>query len=434
MLSACRRGLTLLLLVAIFASTPLVSASAASPVGAPWVVAASPSSVTLDWPAKAGASRYTVFFARSLSAVGKSSAARQKTKGRTSKLKVTGLRPGTMYCFQVARANGSGRSRKYCHPTTKRPLDLKATKVRVVTYNVCSKAKGCGHFPSRARTIVKRIRESKADVVALQELSSKNRSRMTHLLKKSGFSFASDSDAETIYFRRSKLKLALYIEQRCFEEQIERSAALEPDWDTEQIYQDDGYTWEWIGHVWRGTKQTCFGVEHGRGSFTAYKPASAAWATFEVISNGKKFNFVNTHLSHGPSGKKSNDRNRETLRMIKKMKRVLWKNPYPIIYMGDFNSHRGLANDAPRKRLAETGHVNAYEVSTSYSKAYVDSFNGYDRRPRRGIRYGRHLDQIYVPSNVGVSAWSVIAPLRKGKHVRPLGSDHHPVAATLWLP
>lgn len=428
----------MLLLVAFFASTPLVPASAASPVGAPWVVAASPSSVTLDWPAKAGTGRYTVFFARSLSAVGKSSAARQKTQGRSSKLKVTGLRPGTMYCFQVARANGSGRSQKYCHPTTKRPLNLKATKVRVVTYNVCSEAKGCGHFPSRARTIVKRIRESKADVVALQELSRDHRSRLFSLLRKEGFSWGSDSSSEVIVFRTSKLRTARQIERQCTEEYAYRTREQEPDWHTDRTYREDGFTWVWNdwSDVWTGTGQSCIEWDHGEifGSFVSRKPASAAWVAFEHIATGKRFIVVNTHLSNGPTAKKSRERGKQTASMMTTMAKLSRLFPYPIIYTGDFNSHRGLANDAPRKLLAKTGHINAYDVSTTYSKAYVDSFNNYDVRPRRGIRFGKHLDQIYVPSNVGVSAWKVVAPLRKGKHVRPLGSDHHPVAATLWLP
>jgi endonuclease/exonuclease/phosphatase family metal-dependent hydrolase len=64
----------------------------------------------------------------------------------------------------------------------------------------------------------------------------------------------------------------------------------------------------------------------------------------------------------------------------------------------------------------------------------MSSSNGFESRPRRDLRFGDHIDRIFVPRGVGVTDWQVVAPLRRGKNVRPIASDHHPVRVTVRLP
>jgi endonuclease/exonuclease/phosphatase family metal-dependent hydrolase len=84
--------------------------------------------------------------------------------------------------------------------------------------------------------------------------------------------------------------------------------------------------------------------------------------------------------------------------------------------------------------MRRAGHRDAHDESTSFSRSYASSANGFASRPRRSVRYGDHIDRIFVPAGLAVTDWEVVAPVRKGRNVRPIASDHHPVRATIVLP
>ena len=59
----------------------------------------------------------------------------------------------------------------------------------------------------------------------------------------------------------------------------------------------------------------------------------------------------------------------------------------PVIYAGDFNSSLARRGDPVGKVFARAGYVDAYQQSTSFTKAWLSSSNGFESRPRRDVRW-----------------------------------------------
>lgn len=424
-----RRAVVLVMAAVLMSPVTAPPASAAGRVGPPWVVAASPTSMTLDW--SGGSRTYRVYTAR------QSGGPRSWVKASTSRRKVTGLRPGTMYCFQVARADGSRRSETYCHSTMKRANPSTATPIGVATFNVCAHARGCGPWVGREEAIVQRVLASRADVIALQEVSGKVQ-RLADLLAPHGFVLPRSETRRrdnVIFYRSSKLSVSTYPEPTC---RIEPDRTLEeeirPHWDKTQVYREHLREWTWDGAVWIGRWVGCEGqVRANAGVIAGTRGASGVWADLRVNATGMRYTFTSVHLVNGRSQRASRARKEQMRRVMEWMETKVRMN-VPIVYAGDFNSSRMRADDSPRKVLARTGYVDAFERSSTYSKAYVNSFNGYEARPRRDVRYGDHIDRIFIRGSMGASDWAVVAPLRRGRNVRPYASDHYAVRVTLWLP
>ncbi|WP_281064707.1 endonuclease/exonuclease/phosphatase family protein [Aeromicrobium fastidiosum] len=365
------------------ASLP-ASAVASGAVGVPWVVAASPTSMTLDWPAAGEAGRYRVVHGRTPSEVRRATQA-QRTRPATSRLAVTGLRPGTEYCFQVARANRSGRSGVYCHSTPSVVPAAGATPVTVVTFNICGHV--CEGWAGRRPAVVRRILDSGADVVALQETTRRGRdTKLLGALRRQGYRLAHDTQNEMVLYRMATVSPA------------GRVASIQLPW----------------------------------GTVVPGPATTAGWTTFELLGTGKRFTVVSTHFTAGRSLAADRQRKREAARLLALMPGTRAEGP--VLYSGDFNSSRARRGDGVGRVFRRAGYVDAYQQSVSHTKAWVSSSNGFAARPRRELRYGDHIDRILVPASLGVSGWEVVAPLRRGKNVRPLASDHHPVRATIWLP
>jgi endonuclease/exonuclease/phosphatase family metal-dependent hydrolase len=270
-----------------------------------------------------------------------------------------------------------------------------ATPISVATFNVCAHAKNCGHWSGREAAVVKRILESDADVVAVQEGGTKIR-RLHELLQPYGYdipSYKYMSEDDAIFYRPSKLTVVPRPLETC---------------------------------------ENCEGFPNAN-TIAAGRGASGVWANLRVDATGKEYTFVSLHLQNGTSAKVSRLRKQQLRRITTWMTTKVAADD-PIIYAGDFNSSRMRTDDSPRKELATAGYVDVFERSSSYAKAYVNTYNGYDRKPRRGVRYGDHIDRVFVRGAIGASSWAVVAPLRRGKNVRPMASDHYPVRVTLWLP
>lgn len=409
-----------------------VPATAAGRIDRPWVTAASPTSVTLDWPGQ-GAGGYTVFYSRTYSGVTKKSALSRKRKA--SHLKVTGLRPDTMYCFQVAKADGSRRSQRYCHPTTKHSNKARSTRLGVVTYNVCSRARNCRGWAGRETAVVGRILDAKADVVNLQEMHG----RVAPLIKRLrpyGYKLAAASTAEAVFYRTSRLTVERHVAQQCHWQVLIRFPEEVPAWKKGTIQRIGGITWRFSyqAKVWKGRQNYCSAPRETNlgGEVKLRRGATAAWATLRVKATGKRYTFVSAHLSHGKTADASRKRGIETSRLVKRMKRLATGTR--VVYAGDVNSHRSRPRDSPRTQFAKVGYRDAYDRSSSFRKAYLSSFNGYERTPRRGSTYGEQIDRIFITDAMGASNWKVIAPTRHGRNQTPIGSDHYPVRVTVWLP
>lgn len=383
-----------MLLVLGLAASTMTSASAAGPGRAPWVTASSTTSITLDWPG--GSSGYRTFYAASYGAVLKTSVSKKST---ASKVRISGLRPGTMYCFQTARANGANRSQRYCHSTMRYKNKSGRSKVGVATFNVCGVASGCHGWSGRAGAVVQRIREADADVVNIQEghrVLADIEARLAPL----GYALASASSTEGVFYRRSRLQ-----------------PVLRPG--TELVCDDD----------------VCQDVPvalPAAGTFGLGGSATAAWAQLRVKKTGKTYVFVSAHLRAGKSAGDARQRDAETRRLISLARAEAGTRP--IVVAGDLNSHRNRPNDSPRKRLEAAGLADAYDRSARYANAFINSYNGWKSKPVRGVKYGDHVDHVFLPAKAGADRWAVVAPVRGGKNVRPIASDHNLVRVTALLP
>lgn len=391
--------------------------------------------MTLDWPGSSAG--YRTFYATSYNGV-KSRGAKSK-KSKASKVKITGLRPGTMYCFQTARSSGANRSQRYCHSTMKVANRSRQTPVGVATFNVCGSAGGCRAWSPREDAIVQRIREAKVDIVTIQE-GHRRVNALAERLARHGFTLAVTSGTEAVFYRASKLAPVLVpvTERECTWTTITPTEDTS-SWDTAQSpHQDAAGAWWYYDEqdrVWEREVEVCRNVttqvprvgEYGLGG-----NATAAWATLRVKRTGKAYLFVSAHLTNGKSAKAARQRGTETRRLAKRAKATAGR--IPIVFAGDFNSHRNRPNDAPRIELAKAGYHDTYDRSARYAKNYINSYNGYEKRPVRGIKYGDHVDHVFVNAKTGADRWAVVAPVRSGRNVRPIASDHNLVRVTVLLP
>ena len=395
-------------------------------VGAPWVVAASPTSVTLDW---SGHGSFRVYPSR------EGGGARRSVKASTSRKKITGLRPGMMYCFRVARSDGSGRSAAFCHSTPTRSSMKRASSLDIVTFNVCSTV--CGRWSARRAAVVRRILASHADVVTLQEVSRRV-PELVEMLAPHGFDLMSESGNEAIFGRRDAVRREVGVGPGCVRQEDRLHDNPRRGWVKGQSQIVGGTTWVWdeLQQLWIGTSVYCKDdwrswVPRPFGKLALPNDRSAAFASLLDIRSGRYVTVVTTHLTPGSSTRAARKRGEETKFLVD-----AWyaRSTVPVIYTGDLNSSRARGHDHPSGELAKGHMVDAYDRATSFSQAWISSSNGFAARPRRSVRYGDHIDRIFVPRGFGVSDWAVVAPLRRGRNVRPMASDHHPVRATLWLP
>ncbi|NRQ51665.1 endonuclease/exonuclease/phosphatase family protein [Aeromicrobium stalagmiti] len=412
------------------AFSSLSAASAAGPGRAPWVTASTTTSITLDWPG--GSSGYRTFYATSYSGVLTSSTAK---KSAGSAVRITGLKPGQMYCFQTATGSGANRSQRYCHSTMRHANRSSQTRVGIATFNVCGVANGCRSWRPREDAVIARIREARADVVAIQEGSSVL-GRIARRLTAHGYALASASSTEGVFYRTSKLaQVTTSSTETVCEDETVPDEVDTSTWDTESgTHTDtDGVTWTYDGVEW--AREVCEPVTTTTpvaGTFRLGGAATATWARLRVKKTKKSYVFVSAHLTAGKSAGNARSRDGETRRLITKAKDEA--NGVPIVFAGDFNSHRNRPNDSPRLRFERAGYRDAYDRSARYSKAYINSYNGYEKRPVRGVKYGDHVDHVFLHSRTGADSWAVVAPTRGGRNVTPIASDHNLVRVTALLP
>lgn len=395
------RRSVLVLLAAACLAAGLASPAEARPgqVDPPWVSASSPSSITLSWLAKAGATHYRVSYATSYSGVKASSARVRRTSGRQTSLRVSGLRSGTMYCFMVAAVSGSGtgaRSQRHCKMTMRVANHTDRRTAGIVTFNLCARASGCHRWDPRLSPIMKRIDESDADLVALQEASGRIEQLAAHLETR-GFALASASGSEALFYRTSRFRLS------------QKPVA-------------DGDPGE---------------LAPVAGTWTLSESGTAAWALLKETRTGHAVVVGSVHLKNGKTESASAVRRIETRRLVAKARFVARENGLPrsrVVLAGDFNSTRNRPSDTPRWELEKYGWHDAYDRSASFTRPYLNSYNGWDTTPRRSVRYGDHVDRVFLSDAVGSTQWRVVVKVADGKYVTPVASDHSPVRVTLYLP
>ncbi|MRK02048.1 hypothetical protein GEV27_10995 [Aeromicrobium sp. S22] len=433
------RGLVLLVTLALALVVPVVPASAApARPSAPYVVASSPHSLTVTWPAAKGAKRYRVAYSRSHARASTSSATTRSTTGRSTRLTVGGLRPGTTYCLTVraiGRGGSGARSSAHCHATMPRANKTSHPSISVVTYNLCSTAQGCGRWSLRREAIFAKIKQADADIVSLQE-SGLKRKELRPRLEQLGYRQAHLSRRNVMYYRAARLvqvKRDVPIPiclSKPYTGAIDYTWIDDYHWDmvTDKPYRLYKGTWYYAGDECPGVGipapfESSFRLPHGR---------PADWIGLRDRLTGDELLAVNVHLTPGRTAGATRRRKSETAALVRHIDRTAKK--MPVVLTGDFNSDRTRSDDVVGRLLGKAGLGDAYQRSATYTRPYLNSYNGYRRTPNRNTRWGGHIDRIFVRGGFGVTGWEVMADLRRGRYVGARASDHNPVRARLFMP
>ena len=371
--------------------------------------------VLMQWARVKGATTYEVDYAPSTKAINGAGIQKSKkkrtlkvsgTKASVQARRVTGLKPGTIYCFQVRGRHGKKvgyRGPAHCKVTAELNRARKDPFVQMVvgTFNVCSGKCGTLLPWSRRRALVRqRILEMNvgsrgraADVVAVQEANE-----ATAWLREDALAGTFTQACQTIE-GTSHDNQSVFVRNKTYE--VVRGSQGGLRFDGAQ-YDDP---------------------THG-----------ACWARVKERASGLEAVVVGLHLRDGTGTANDRVRRAETAAILD---RVAKAHPdTPVVLAGDTNSTRTRALDGPRVALEGAGFRDAYEESALYrSRPYRNSACGATGAVRKSITWGDHIDRVFVPADVHVSSWEVDYRIRTAsRYVTPLASDHNPVVISLLFP
>ncbi len=336
-------------------------------------VAKGTASLTVDWPDARGARKYQIFVSRSYSM-----AKAQTFTSSTSRKKITGLARGVDYFVQVRGVNGSAvgsKSKRSGHSTIRDQSRTPGPTYRVMTYNVCSD-KCSGWESGRSAAAAARVRSFSPDVIALQEA------------KKAAFTPADLAGYTQVAYASAK---HLYVRTARFAVAASGSVQLSP------------------------------------GRF-------AVWGeTIDHQADGRRVFFVSAHLTPGKSDKAARLRQAETKVLIDAMRAVNPAN-HPVVYAGDFNSHKNRGNDYVAPVFQAAGLYDAFDLAETLTRQHHNSYSGLGPKPAIGITWGDHVDHVWVdPTTTRVTSWTNGVHVRSGRIVTPVPSDHSPIVVDLQL-
>lgn len=369
------------LLSPLVATAPAVGADRPAPVGVVQAVAATTTSLTLVWPQVAGATGYELDMASDVSLADRRRIATPEANTAT----VTGLRPGVSYCFQVRAMAGRSaglRSARTCKPTIRTQPEAPVATYEVVTYNLCTIA--CPGWGSRRGPAARRILQVGADVVALQENAAD--SKMAQRLRET-YKLAEHMSGKSLLFRRDRFTMV-------------RGGAID------------------LGH----------------------KPGAPVnhWAVWAELADrahaGKRVIFTSAHLVSGPDTVTiAGYRRANTERLVAGIAKV---NPagVPVVYAGDFNSHKHKVHDTPAEVMAASGYYDAYDLADALIRPNYNSGNQGKLEPCIGTLYGDHVDHVWVdPTTTRVLRWANRAKMSGNRYAGPLPSNHNPIAVRIKI-
>jgi endonuclease/exonuclease/phosphatase family metal-dependent hydrolase len=251
-----------------------------------------------------------------------------------------------------------------------------SSQVTVATWNVCGAA--CGNWQERSQLAAAQISRQQPDILAVQEggWGATKRGHTFSKLKAIGYKTSNNQEpfiGRYIFYRPEKVK------------------AL------------------------------------AAGSFGLGGTHGMAWTTFASVSTGDQFAVVDVHLTYpkGADGQRA-------AQMTKGMEKLAPKlNGLPTLWVGDFNSNKSRADDAPARIMKAAGYVDARDVATRADNADVNSAR--DRAPNAPVvRNGNQTDHIYVPkTGTAVSQWQQSFSAVKNRYQPPFITDHNMISATI---
>lgn len=385
-------------------STP---AQAAPRVGMVQAVGVTSSSVTLTWPKYGRAKTYEVQRAANYAFT----KGKRSLRTRATRATVRGLRPGVEYCFKVRAYGAKGKhlatSARTCKPAAAISVPKRGATVSALTYNVCTKVCDTRSdlrmrpWSVRRGVVTTTIRRSGADVVALQESSG-----WKTIAQDLGPTFTVVPDFG--YYQSSSL--------------VFRASRFAQVVDT--VNEFDPY-----GEPVEVTTPRAATIRLPNGRL-------ATWAELRDRATGKHTIFVSAHISD-QTGRAANARRRVETRSLMAQVDAANTNRSRVVYLGDFNSNksRGHAGDTPARVMGSAGYLDAYDQARTLTRPNFNSATQGSRVPVRSYTHGDHVDKVWVRrgDGIGVLSWANINPVRSGRYVGPIGSDHCPILVRLRL-
>jgi endonuclease/exonuclease/phosphatase family metal-dependent hydrolase len=394
---------------------PAAAASTPSKVGVVSFVAADYSrskdttSLTIAWPKARHATKYQVFMSRSYSM---SKARKYTTKARS--LKVSGLARGRDYFFQVRGVNGTRtgtKSNRVGHTTIVRPGPTRGVPIRIMTYNVCSAECDKSHDDEPAPTrypwvqtsstdptprqprAMERITAAAPDVIAAQEAGE--------MATPAGYVRVMDVSAKRLFIKDSRLMLA------------------------------PGPAYAYGAkdkHGCRATTAPGAQAGHVLLGYHSSKCRYAVWAEVVDRQTGKSFLAVNVHTVTGTSSGAVAKRAAEMDTLMSAMDAVNASRKVPVVFAGDFNSHKNRDDDVVGSAMRKAGYRDAYDLARTLHLQHLNSYNGFATTPKIGYKWGDHVDHVYLRAQSNrVDRWHNAVVLEDGRLVKPIPSDHSPI-------
>lgn len=384
---------------------PAAAASKPGSVGMVSFVAASYSrstgtaGLTVDWRKASRATSYEVFISRSYSM---SNAKRFTT--RSSSKKITRLRQGANYFVQVRAVNGKRvgtKSTRVGHTTIRRMDKASGPTYRVMTYNLCSDV--CSGWSKRQPGVLERIRAYKPDVVAAQEASN-----LTAPVP--GYEQAVYMSAKRLLFKSSRFTVAPSgpVPPK---PSVDPVTKCTPSW--------DGTSTGWV-----------FLGRHDKGC------RYAAWAVLIDKKTGDYTVFVDVHTVAGTSTLRDQQRKDEITTLTQFVAAKFSASKIPVVYAGDFNSHKHRAKDSLRSVFHRQGYYDAYDLAMILRQQHYNSFNGFSVKPTISYTWGDHVDHVWIRPNEGrILKWNNGARIDRNRNrmITPIPSDHSPIVVDLRL-
>lgn len=394
-------GIVLLLALVLAGIQPATASSTPSQVGLVSFTASGynldtfQTSLTIDWPGATNAKTYEIFMSRSYDM---SSA--KKYTSTSSVRQITGLSRGIDYFFQVRGVNGSHvgtKSNRVGHTTIYRQGPNTGPVFRVMTYNVCSRV--CSGWSTRQSAALGRITAYQPDIVAAQEAN--------YLPAPSGFS-------QALYWSGKRL---FYLSSR-FDPVIgPGDGALPPK--TSQGCSPTHSEKDRTGYILLGF--------HDNGC------RYAVWTELIDKATRQHTIFATVHTVAGDTLTRSQERRTETLALLAAMQSINAAG-LPVVYAGDFNSHKNRAYDYVADAFHGAGYYDAYDLARNLRRQHMNSFNDFQITPKISYKWGDHIDHVWVaPRKTRVDYWRNGALIVDEKMVTPIPSDHSPLVIDLQV-
>lgn len=279
---------------------------------------------------------------------------------------ITGLKPGADYFFQIRGLNGSKKGTKSQRSGhgTIRAQGASSGSTYDVMTYNVCSAK-CSGWSTREAAALERVTTLQPDVVAAQEAAE--------LSTPTGYTEAESKSAKKLFFKTSRF-----------------------------------------------TEKRADYVSMGNGRY-------AVWAELLDKQTSKKMIFVDVHTSTGGDEPDAVLRRGETMVLVREMAEVNTSD-LPIVYAGDFNSHKNRTNDYVADVLNDAGYYDAFDLAMTLSRQHYNSFGDFLTTPKVGVKWGDHVDHVFVtPGTTRILSWANVGKLDGAKYASPVPSDHNPL-------